>query len=58
MGVKGFRMILVAGLAALGLLAFIFNASGHKIPLSTNLTFAAIAMTLLLLIWFTPRLLR
>lgn len=58
MGVKGYRMFLVAGLAALGFLAFIFNASGHKIPLSTNLAFASIGLLLLLLFYFTPRLLR
>ncbi len=50
--------MLFAGLAALLFLSFVFNASGHRVPLTTNLTFAAIAVILLLLIWFAPRLLR
>ena len=58
MGVKGCRIILAIGLAALGFLWFVFNSSGHKIPLSTNLGFAGAAFGVLLLIIFTPRILR
>ncbi len=58
MKVTAYRVLLVAGLAALGFFAFLFNASGHETPFSTNLGFAATAVLLLLLIWFTPRILR